>query len=202
MHRVIIIEDEFFAANHLRKLINSIGFDVVNIYYSGEEFLKETDWEFDIAIVDIFLADTLTGLDVAKYLNEKVKPFIFLTANQDTDTVKKAAFLSPSAYISKPFKPNDVSAALEILFMRIRQKEVSTYDVFFKENRLSSESLTISEVKVLQNMVKNATNIEIADKLFVSQNTVKFHIRNILRKFSSNSKIEVLEKVRIFLNLD
>lgn len=202
MHRVIIIEDEFFAANHLRKLINSIGFDVVNIYYSGEEFLKETDWEFDIAIVDIFLADTLTGLDVAKYLNEKVKPFIFLTANQDTDTVKKAAFLSPSAYISKPFKPNDVSAALEILFMRIRQKEVSTYDVFFKENRLSSESLTISEVKVLQSMVKNATNIEIADKLFVSQNTVKFHIRNILRKFSSNSKIEVLEKVRIFLNLD
>ena len=49
------------------------------------------------------------------HLQKKRKPFLFLTANQDSRTLKEAARLSPTAYISKPFKPNDVAAALEII---------------------------------------------------------------------------------------
>jgi len=111
--KVIIIEDEFFAAQHLNDLITDFGFWVVGVYHSGEEFLKETDWRFDTAVVDIFLSEEMSGLDVAEKLKERQKPFVFLTANQDHRTLKDAARLGPKAYISKPFKPNDVSAALE-----------------------------------------------------------------------------------------
>lgn len=113
--RVVIIEDEFFAAQHLSDVITRFGYWVVGVYHSGEEFLAETDWNFDAAVVDIFLSGEITGLGVAEKLKDRRKPFLFLTANQDERTLKDAARLAPTAYISKPFKNNDVSAALEII---------------------------------------------------------------------------------------
>jgi len=117
MHKakIIIIEDEFFAANHLKDLVNSLGFWAVDVYHSGEDFLNSTNWNFDAAIIDIFLSQKLNGLDVAYKMKERKKPFVFLTANQDSHTLKEAARLQPISYISKPFKPNDVRAALEII---------------------------------------------------------------------------------------
>lgn len=117
MHKsqLVIIEDEFFAANHLSDLVTSLGFEVVGMYHSGEEFLKKTDWKFDIAIVDIFLSDKLTGLELAEYLNKHCKSFLFLTANQDERTLRAAARLNPKGYITKPFKTNDVVALLEMI---------------------------------------------------------------------------------------
>lgn len=113
--RVVIIEDEFFASMHLKDLVVSLGYEVDGIFHSGEDFLQNTNWEFDVAIVDILLSEELSGIDVAQTMKVQMKPFIFLTANQDATTLKAAARLAPAAYISKPFKPNDVAAALEII---------------------------------------------------------------------------------------
>ncbi len=120
--RVIIIEDEFFAATHLKELVRSLDYWVVGVYHSGEDFLEKTDWRFDAAIVDIFLSENMSGLDVAEHLKERQKFFVFLTANQDSATLKTAARLAPAAYISKPFKPNDVAAALEIISTKLHPK--------------------------------------------------------------------------------
>lgn len=113
--KVIIIEDEFFAASDLSAIIKELGYWVSGMYDSGEEFLKATQWDFDVAVVDIFLSEKISGLDLAAKMNERQKPFIFLTANDDARTLKQAARLAPKAYITKPFKPNDVAAALEII---------------------------------------------------------------------------------------
>jgi DNA-binding LytR/AlgR family response regulator len=113
--KVVIIEDEFFAAKHLKAMIEEKGFFCAGIYRSGEHFLNETDWEFDVAMVDIFLSTDLTGLDVAKEIKAKNKPFFFLTANKDEKTLRSAARLAPKTYITKPFNPNDVIAALKTI---------------------------------------------------------------------------------------
>lgn len=113
--RTVIIEDEFFAADHLAGLINRLGYEVKGVFHSGESFLQETDWDFDMAIIDIFLSDHMLGLDVARHMQERKKPFIFLTANKDQITLKKAALLNPKAYISKPFNENDIAATLAII---------------------------------------------------------------------------------------
>lgn len=119
--RIVIIEDEFFAAAHLQDLLTSLGHQVAAPYHSGEIFLKKNNWQFDAAVVDIFLSGTVSGLDVAAKLNEHQRPFIFLTANEDAQTIRQAARLYPQAYISKPFKENDVKAALEIISLHRMQ---------------------------------------------------------------------------------
>jgi len=55
MIRVIIVEDEFFAADELKDLVTDLGFYVTGTYHSGEQFFRETNWEFDIALLDISL---------------------------------------------------------------------------------------------------------------------------------------------------
>lgn len=139
--RLVIVEDEFFAANHLRDLLVELGQDVVGMFDSGEEFLQNTQLEFDAAILDIFLSEKLTGLDIAEELKRKKKPFVFLTANQDKETLTQAARLKPVAYLSKPFKENDVEAALEILNLELGtlirvtdtygSRDISSNDILF-----------------------------------------------------------------------
>lgn len=164
--RIVIIEDEFFAANHLRELLTSLGYWVVGVFHSGEDFLRSTDWNFDAAIVDIFLSDRLTGLDIAAKLNERVKPFIFLTANQDTVTLKNAARLAPKAYISKPFQTNDVRAALEIISLGLMSKiqiraahgveELHPGDILFiRSDGVYIEIVTLNEKVVQRKLLKD-----------------------------------------------
>lgn len=114
MHRtrVIIIEDEFFAASHLEETVESLGFEVVAIYYSGEEFLTQTEWAFDVALVDVSLSDDLNGIDVAREMRKEGKGFVFITASQDEKTMMAAMSLEPIAYINKPFQMREVANAL------------------------------------------------------------------------------------------
>lgn len=139
--KVVIIEDEFFVANQLSDYITELGFAVVGVYHSGESFLEESDWNFDAAVVDIFLSESLTGLDIGQQLKDRRIPFLFLTANQDEQTLMVAARLRPEAYITKPFQKFDISAALEMIRlntskkMSIRtahgQEDIDQNDIFY-----------------------------------------------------------------------
>lgn len=164
--RVVIIEDEFFAAEHLKDLINSLGFWVVGVYHSGEGFLKNTGWNFDAAIVDIFLSEKLNGLDVARQLKERKKPFVFLTANQDNITLREAAHLQPVSYISKPFKTNDVAAALEIIAHKLPEmlevrgangtEQLNPSDIIFiKSDGVYVELHTVKGMVVQRKLLKD-----------------------------------------------
>ncbi|MDP5104737.1 MAG: response regulator [Polaribacter sp.] len=75
--KIIIIEDEMFVLMHLKKIVTSLGYKVVDTFFSAEDFLLESNWNFDVAIIDILLSGKLTGLDVAKELRKKHKPFFF-----------------------------------------------------------------------------------------------------------------------------
>lgn len=184
-----------FALMHLKKVVTSLGYNVVDTFYNAEDFFLESNWNFDVAIVDIFLSGKLTGLDIAKELKKKQKPFIFLTANQDSETVKEASKLAPAAYLSKPFQNAEVEAALTILSLKIKPNNVDHYFIFLNKNEYTNLPLTIREIDVLKLLMHNSSNEIIAEKLFISKNTVKTHVRNLYLKFDIKNKDELREKV-------
>ncbi|MCB0482185.1 MAG: DNA-binding response regulator [Flavobacteriales bacterium] len=171
--KLVIIEDEFFAANHLADIVESLGHKVTGIYHSGETFIMKTDWDFDGAIVDILLADDLTGLDVGKELIKNRKPFVFLTANQDAATLKEAAHLMPVAYLSKPFKPNDVSVALEIISIKMVRNiqvkashglsEISPYDILFVKSAGSYVEIQTTKAKYVERKLLKEIILELPE---------------------------------------
>ncbi len=59
----------------------------------------------------------------------------------------------------------------------------------------SGEKFTAAEIRVLELLLEGKKNKEIAEDLFISLNTVKFHVRNILRKSQCSSRKELVEKL-------
>ena len=196
LSRIVIIEDEFFVQIHLTKILTNLGYQVVNSYHCTEDFLEETDWNFDIALVDIFLSETLTGIDAAKEIKQKQKPFIFLTANQDSTTILEAAQLGPSAYLTKPFIEADIEAALTILKLKVAPSIFDPFFVFLKNNNYTTTPLTLREIDVLKTILLETKNSITAKKLFISENTLKTHLRNIYKKFIINDKSELINIIR------
>lgn len=198
--KIVIIEDEFFAANHLKDLIENLGYSVVGVFHSGEDFLKETDWKFDIAIVDILLSEKMLGLDVAVHLQKKRRPFIFLTANRDAETLTQAARLNPKAYISKPFNPNDIAVTLEIFalqqFGTIEIKgangveEISPNDILFIKSEGAYIEIQTTKKRILQRKLLK----EIEDEL--PETFVRTHRSYLVNRDYINQRSATDLKVR------
>jgi len=66
----------------------------------------------------------------------------------------------------------------------------------FRPGLLSAPSFTDKEFQVIQNMVAGDTHKEIADKMFVSERTVKFHLVKIFSKLEVSNKVEAIERCR------
>lgn len=140
--RVLVVEDEFFVSSHIQMLIKDLNYEVAACYYRGKDFMEKNDWNFDVALLDIYLDGDITGLDIAKQLKTKNKPFVFLTANQDAETIKEIAKLEPKGYLSKPFKDSDVHAALEILSSGLGGS-IKVHGIYGDKNISCSEVLYI-----------------------------------------------------------
>lgn len=76
--------------------------------------------------------------------------------------------------------------------------EPHSFYFLLEENSLTKKALTIQEVKVLKCIHQGMSNSEIADKLFVSYNTIKFHIRNIYQKLEVKNRKEIKQKLLKF----
>lgn len=115
---VLLVEDEVLIAENMRLTLEELGFEVAAVCNSYEEtaaFLN-TEQSFDIAIFDINLGKGYEkgGLQLAKIQAEKQKkPFLFITAYNDYETIKVAAALKPSNYLIKPVNPASIFAALQ-----------------------------------------------------------------------------------------
>ena len=74
----------------------------------------------------------------------------------------------------------------------------SPKEVFFKSNPQKAEDLNISkrETEVLELLAEGLSNQEIADKLFVSLNTIKTHSSNLYSKLDVKRRIQAIERAR------
>ncbi len=90
-------------------------------------------------------------------------------------------------------------------------KEIKIKDIHTNRSILESDqdklfkikhtySLTEREVDVLKSLMQNKTNAEIADSLYVSVNTIKYHVKNIYRKLNTNDRLQVQEEIQKVLN--
>lgn len=122
-NRAVIVEDEFFVANHLKSILQKNGFTVVAIYHDGESV-----WEGipllnnSIFLLDIQLTGRIDGVHLALEFQKRNIPFIFITANAEDNTFKDAITANPVAYISKPFKEMDVVAGVTLASQKLKRK--------------------------------------------------------------------------------
>ncbi|WP_316829825.1 sigma 54-interacting transcriptional regulator [Pedobacter aquatilis] len=116
---ILIVEDEFIIADVLADILKTAGHSVSGIADNVNEAIEMlTLFKPDIVLVDIYLKGKLTGIDLAKKLNELNIPFIYISANSNQEVLDAAKTTNPYGFIIKPFREKDVIIALEIAIYR------------------------------------------------------------------------------------
>ncbi len=116
--RILIVEDEIVIAEDIKDMIEEIGYEVIGISKEITEALDIIENQSpDLVLLDILLYNGGDGIDLAKLLRDKYrKPFIFITAHSDKQTVERAKLVNPYGYLIKPFEKEDLYTSIEITF--------------------------------------------------------------------------------------
>lgn len=113
--KILIVEDQFVEANHLRLMLQKAGYPVTAIARSVEDAREKISRERPhLVLLDIFLSGDQTGIDLAKYLREENIGFIYISANSNESTLNAAKATRPFGFIVKPFRENDLLVSLQI----------------------------------------------------------------------------------------
>ena len=119
---VRILQQRGSGVDELADFVTSLGFEVQGSFKSGEEFLKSVDDNFDVAIIEINLEGTVSGIDVAAELHHRKKPFIFVTNCKNQELIERALKTKPNAFLSRPYKQIDLAATLSLVSQDFEQE--------------------------------------------------------------------------------
>ncbi len=202
--RVLIVEDEPLIAENIAMYLNNHDYEVAGIAYDYEEAISKLELEKpDIVLLDINLEGEQDGIDVGKFIHEKMGiPFVFLSSYSDKNTLERAKHVQPSGYLVKPFHEKSLMATLEISLSNFASDaNYQNAELHFdKINSKLSNPLSQREIEVLTLIYSGKTNQQIIQELFISINTLKRHINNAYMRLEVNSRTTAIKKLRELMN--
>lgn len=158
--KILIVEDQFIEANHLRIMLQRAGYAVLGIARSVEQAEELIEKEKpELVLLDIFLTGTRTGIELAEQLREAVIPFLYLSANSNEDVLNAAKATHPNGFLVKPFREKDLLVALQIA----EYHHENGLESKLRKELLFQKQLTaiINErLGLEQNLVKIAQNLQ------------------------------------------
>ena len=192
--KVLIIDDHPLMRRGIQQLVElEEGFEVVGGAGNGSEGINlGLQTSPDLIILDLNMKG-LSGLDTLKALRaEDVDArIVILTVSDAKNDIFTLIDAGADGYLLKDTEPDTLLSQLK----RIAQGEVILSDSIknLLLERQSSQSpidsLTDREIDVLRLVATGLSNKQIAGQLFISEETVKVHIRNLLRKLNVHSRV-------------
>lgn len=104
--RILIVEDDAIAQLTLAQYLQDLGFPHSVAVNNGKDAIKEIEKDpVALAFLDIRIMGEWDGIMTAQHIKESYPqlPFVFLTANTDQETLKRAQGTEPSSIIRKPY---------------------------------------------------------------------------------------------------
>jgi DNA-binding NarL/FixJ family response regulator len=186
-----------------RRLINGLpGFQCVCACGSGEEALKVLPGvPLEVVLMDIQLP-RMDGIECTARLKSLLPQvqILILTVSADSQTVFRALEAGADGYLLKRSRPEQLrSAILEVLTggapmtSEIARRVVASFRRRSTQ-RDETQGLTPREEEVLTLLSKGFANKEIADKLAVSYETVRDHLKHIYEKLHVHSRTEAMAR--------
>jgi DNA-binding NarL/FixJ family response regulator len=205
--RILIVDDHALFRDGLRSLLESHDMEVVGEASDGREAVALT-WALkpDMVLMDLLMPN-MDGLEATKRLTAELPDVkvLILTAADDDEKLFEAIRSGAKGYLLKDLESRDFFTLLDgvargepALTPAVARKLLEEFARPTQEARATRGSsdplgLTDRELDVLEQLVKGTTsNRELAETLEVTENTVKFHMRNILDKLHLHSRAEVV----------
>ncbi|MBD3342360.1 MAG: response regulator [Candidatus Lokiarchaeota archaeon] len=194
---VCVIEDDDELRKYYVDSINRMdGFEIVGDYADCESAIKNIDSDLpDFVLMDIQLPG-MSGIEGVRKIKEILPDvhIIMLTIHADNESVFGSLRAGASGYLVKNVDADQLLSAIdEILLggapmsMTIARMVIS----FFRE-KPQKNPLTARQLEILKKLCEGKSYKMIADELYISIATVKFHIRKIYDKLQAESKADAI----------
>lgn len=201
---VVLIEDQAEMAKLLQQLIESSPqLLFVASFSTAEDAIKNFgSCAPDVALIDINLPGK-SGIDLVRQLKPKfpATQFLMCTSIENPETIFEALKVGASGYLLKATSSAKIQEAIvdvanggSPMSAAIARKVVSFFHAAELQSNKHLELLSAREKEILHLLDKGFRYKEIADTLFISQETVRTHIRNIYLKLEVNSRTDALNK--------
>ena len=199
---VSVVEDNVLYQQALVNVISSNhSYFLKAVYKSSEEAMAMLQNPPDIAIVDINLPGK-SGIELIARLQAQTQiQCLVCSMYEDDEHIVRALENGAVGYLLKDASVQEISNALDELVRGgapmspyIASRVIS----FFRKPKVKSENALLSsrEKEVLQLVSKGLQYKEVAERLFLSTETVKKHMKNIYQKLHVQNKIEAVNKFR------
>ena len=189
--QIMLVDDHNIIRDGIRVLLeDEIGFHITAEAENGKEAVKACeDHDFDLIIMDISMPK-MNGIEATEKIKKEYPDIkiLALTMMDEDQHIRKMIEAGASGYILKSSgKEELVDAITSILDGKHYFSQDAAFSVMMdlvkgEGKPTSLGNLTEREREVLELIVKEYTNQEIADELFISIRTVDSHRRNLLQK--------------------
>ena len=203
--RLLLADDHRMLRETLKRSMIDEGFEVVAEASDGQEAVElATEHHPDVVLMDVTMPE-MDGVEAARRIcetNDGIR-VIMLTMHADQDVIAAAIRAGAVGYLVKDCSFDEVAAT-------VRQAMSTDTDVspLLAESMLSeAQSLLASdgdtvvskrEIEVLQLIADGCSTPEVAEKLYISQKTVKNHLASIYAKLDARDRTQaVLQAVRM-----
>jgi two-component system chemotaxis response regulator CheY len=123
--RVLLVDDNGSVRTLTRQMLRRMSVTSIREAEDGNtalEIFRATPMSFDLVICD-WNMPTLSGMDVCKQVRAERPelPFLLVTGRSDADSVSVAKEIGVSAYITKPFSPQELQAKISTIVERLNR---------------------------------------------------------------------------------
>jgi len=197
---ISIVEDDYeIAAEWLRIFLASERIHCCGHYGSAEEAAPAIyRAKPDVVLMDIGLPGK-SGIRFCSEIRERLPrtEILICTVFHDPDSIVEALRAGAGGYLLKSASEAELLAAVDTIYtggspidVQIARKVIA----LFQPERKGMEALSVREEHILSLVARGYRNKEIAEKLFISPETVRTHIRNIYAKLQTNTRMEAVQK--------
>ena len=205
--RLMLADDHRMLREGLSRSMREEGFDVVAEARNGAEAVQlATQVKPEVILMDVTMPE-LDGVEACRQIRDALPEarVVMLTMHADQDVLANAIRAGASGYLVKDCSTNEIASAVRMAAAGDTALSPQLAATMLNEVRRMDQPVpeqervvTKREEEVLQLIADGCSTPEVAEKLFISQKTVKNHLASIYQKLDARDRTQaVLSAVRM-----